>query len=109
MAYENLFTVNVRGISGQALITQTLTVEELTQFVNDLKRKTEAEVKKKERLKTDTLASWIADYLWDFPHESKNINEYSVPVLRDRLARLPLPEKLALKKALTEVQQWKSY
>ncbi len=49
---------------------------------------------------TMTLNKWLPGLLWDFPRERRTINEYSIPVLRQRLKKLPLPEKMALEKAL---------
>jgi predicted nucleotidyltransferase component of viral defense system len=47
VAYENLLTINVSGISGQAVITTDLAEAELIGFVDKLKRATETEIKKK--------------------------------------------------------------
>jgi len=47
VAYENLLTFNIEGISGQALITEPLPPERLTAFINELKQAVQAEVKKK--------------------------------------------------------------
>ncbi|MDM8527866.1 nucleotidyl transferase AbiEii/AbiGii toxin family protein [Anaerolineales bacterium HSG24] len=47
VAYENLLTFNIEGITGQALITKPLPSEQLTIFIDELKREVEAEVKKK--------------------------------------------------------------
>lgn len=38
----------------------------------------------------------IKKLLWDFPYERRNLNEYSLPILRRRLSKLPLPEQSAL-------------
>ncbi len=103
VAYENLLTFNIEGITGQALITKPLPPEKLSAFIDKLKQEVVAEVKKKERLMTDTLNNWLPGLLWDFPRERRTINEYSVPVLRQRLKKLPLPEKMALQKALIDV------
>jgi len=100
VAYENLLTFNIMGISGQALVTESLPPEKLTTFVAELKHEVEAEVKKKEQFMTDTLNNWLPGLLWDFPRERRTINEYSIPILRQRLQKLPLPEKLALAKVL---------
>lgn len=100
VAYENLLTFNIEGITGQALIRRELSPEELTTFINELKQEVEAEVKKKERLKTETVDNWLHGLLWDFPREKRTINEYSIPVLRRRLKKLPLPERRALEKIL---------
>jgi predicted nucleotidyltransferase component of viral defense system len=101
VAYENLLTFNIEGITGQALIRRELSPEELTTFINELKQEVEAEVKKKERLKTETVDNWLHGLLWDFPREKRTINEYSIPVLRRRLKKLPLPERRALEKVLS--------
>ena len=100
VAYENLLTFNIMGISGQALVTEPLPPEKLTAFVAELKHEVKAEVKKKEQFMTDTLNNWLPGLLWDFPRERRTINEYSIPILRQRLQKLPLPEKLALAKVL---------
>jgi len=49
----------------------------------------------------ETFNSWLPSLLWDFPREQRTINQYSVSVLRRRLNKLPLPEKLALQKVLS--------
>ncbi|MDM8527867.1 hypothetical protein QUF58_06580 [Anaerolineales bacterium HSG24] len=49
---------------------------------------------------TETLNNWLPSLLWDFPRERRTINEYSVPVLKRRLKKLPLPERLVLEKVL---------
>ena len=49
---------------------------------------------------TETLSSWLPSLLWDFPRERRTINKYSVPILRRRLKKLPLPERMALAKVL---------
>jgi len=100
VAYENLLTFNIEGITGQALITEPLSPEKLAVFVAELKREVEMEVKKKERLMANTLSNWLPGLLWDFPRERRTINEYSIPILRQRLKTLPLPEKMALGKVL---------
>lgn len=46
VAYERLLTINAQGISGQALMRQTLDDRELRSFLSALKQRTEAEVKK---------------------------------------------------------------
>lgn len=49
VAYEHLLTINAIGISGRVLLTKPLAAPTLTTFVEDLKRQTEAEIKKKSR------------------------------------------------------------
>ena len=47
VAYERLLTINVQGISGKVLSLLELDSEEISSFIDRLKRATEAEVKKK--------------------------------------------------------------
>jgi hypothetical protein len=102
IAYENLLTINVAGISGQALITSDLPEKTLIDFVHDLKSKTEAEIKKKEAAALKNIQTVVEKLLWDFPRETRNINPYSRPVLQQRLKGLKLPEQMALKKVLLQ-------
>lgn len=100
VAYENLLGFNTTGISGRVLITQDLDEQKLTDFVNHLKLKTELEVKKKEKVALKNIQGVVEKLLWDFPREDRNINTYSTPVLKRRLSKLKLPERLALQKVL---------
>jgi hypothetical protein len=95
-----LLTINTQGISGRALLNQDLDEVDFSRFVERLKSKTEAEVKKKERITLENLHDVIGRLLWDFPHEERNINPYSIPVLRRRLNRLPLPSRSVLERQL---------
>ena len=74
--------------------------DELTTFMQNLKQKTEKEIKKKEKLAASNIKKIIRRNLWDFPATDKYINKYSLPVLRRRLEHLPLPTKKALEKAI---------
>ena len=100
IAYEHLLTINVQGISGSALLTQDLDEGALSRFVDALQLKTEAEIKKKERVALENIHDLIERLLWDFPYENRNINPYSIPVLRRRLSQLSLPKMRALEKQL---------
>jgi predicted nucleotidyltransferase component of viral defense system len=100
VAYEQLLTINAQGISGRALLTQDLDEVDFSRFVDHLKSKTEAEIKKKERITLENLPDVINRLLWDFPREERNINPYSIPVLRRRLNRLPLPSRSVLEREL---------
>lgn len=100
IAYENLLTINTTGIAGQALVTNPLSEEQLSNFINTLKLKTEAEVKKKEQIALGNIEPIVTKLLWDFPPENKKITLYSRPVLQQRLKRLKLPERLALEETL---------
>ena len=101
--YENLLTINVDGISGKVLTIVDIDEKELTNFVAVLKEKTECEIKKKEKLAHINLERIINKILWDFPPEDRGINKYSIPVLKRRLNKLPLPEKNTVAKELTPV------
>jgi hypothetical protein len=90
----------VTGISGRALLTQPVPAEDLTTFVEDLKRRTEAEVKKKEQLAAEQIDGLIERLLWDFPRAERRVNRHSLPVLQRRLKQLPLPARNALQKVL---------
>jgi predicted nucleotidyltransferase component of viral defense system len=100
VAYENLLTINTTGISGQALLTIDLNEQDIMDFVNELKLKTEAEIKKKEQEALEHLQQIVIKLLWDFPRERRSINKYSIPVLKQRLSQLRLPERVALQKVL---------
>ena len=100
IAYENMLTINVHGISGKALITKDIDANKLSDFVEELREKVEEEIKKKEIIAMDNIAEIVKKMLWDFPREDRVINQYSIPVLKRRLHRLPLPEKRALERLL---------
>lgn len=100
LAYEHLLTINTMGISGSVLLLSDISLDELTEFIDQLRMATEAEIKKKEAVATNSIEDLIWVNLWDFPHERRTINEYSIPVLKRRLKKLPLPERRALEKVL---------
>lgn len=100
VAYENLLSINLRGISGRALTALELDEKSLSDFVNNLKLKTELEVKKKEQAALKNIQPVVEKLLWDFPREDRNINKYSIPVLKRRLGSLIFPERMALQKLL---------
>jgi hypothetical protein len=100
VAYEHLLTINVTGISGRALLTQPVPEEDLTTFVENLKRRTEAEVKKKEQMAAEQIDGLVERLLWDFPRAEREVNQHSLPVLKRRLKQLPLPARNALQKVL---------
>ncbi len=100
IAYENLLTINLYGISGKAIITREIREAELYQFVEELKKQVAEEIKKKENSAMNNIAEIVKKMLWDFPPEDRVISEFSIPVLKRRLNRLPLPEKRALEKLL---------
>ena len=86
----------VTGITGQALLVKDIPAASLTTFITDLKRETEAEVKKKEVMRSANLEPLVRRLLWEFPSEQRFINFYSIPVLQQRLHTLPLPDRRAL-------------
>ncbi len=100
VAYEDLLTINLSGISGNVLVTTHLAESDLADFVDELRLKTEIEIKKKEKIARDNIQQIAAKLLWDFPHERRRIDEHSLPVLRRRATQLKLPEQIALQKAL---------
>jgi predicted nucleotidyltransferase component of viral defense system len=100
VAYENLLAINTTGIVGQALLTVDLVEHDLIDFVNDLKLKTEAEIKKKEQEASEHIQDIVIKLLWDFPRERRGINDYSWPVLQRRMRQLRLPERKALQRVL---------
>jgi predicted nucleotidyltransferase component of viral defense system len=101
IAYEHLLTFNTQAILGNALVIEELNPIILSDFLEELKSKTQAEIKKKEELAIKNITGIIAKILWDFPKERRILSEYSQPVLTQRLETLPLPEKMALAKILT--------
>lgn len=44
----------------------------------------------------------IDKLLWDFPRERRMVSSYSYQVLKRRIKRSPLPERLALEKVLSD-------
>lgn len=100
IAYEELLALNTMGITGQALLTKAVSATTLNAFVAELVTATEDEVKKKELIRTNNLEPLVRRLLWEFPPERRTINPFSIPVLRQRLATLPLPDRHALAKQL---------
>lgn len=100
VAYEHLLTIHTQGISGMALLCQPIDEAELAQFVEELKHATQAEIKKKEQDAREHIQQIIVKLLWDFPRERRDINPFSIPVLKRRLNQLKLPERRALQKVL---------
>ena len=100
VAYEQLLTINTQGISGMALLTQPIAEQELMTFIDVLKKETENEVKKKERIAMNEIEQIIAMNLWDFPREFRTINPQSIPVLKRRLHKLPFPKRNVLERLL---------
>jgi len=43
--------------------------------------------------------------LWDFPPKDRNLNPYSIPVLKRRITRLPYPEKVAVKELIEKYKE----
>ena len=104
VAYEQLLALNVAGISGQALLIDDLPAATLAAFLTELKGETEAEIKKKELIRTANLEPLIHRLLWEFPAERRSLNPYSIPVLQQRLHTLPLPDRRALAQRLAAFQ-----
>jgi hypothetical protein len=98
--YENLLTINLFGIAGKTLLLKDINLNELELFIAKLKYATESEIKKKEIEAEKKLNENIRSYLWDFPPEDRNINKYSIPVLKNRLSKMPLPIRRVIKKAI---------
>ncbi|RMI14638.1 MAG: hypothetical protein D6681_04965 [Calditrichaeota bacterium] len=78
--------------------------KDVERFLEHLRRRTEEEIKKKERSARENLDSLIRQILWDFPLEERVVNRHSLPVLKRRLARLPLPDRRALEQMLKELE-----
>jgi predicted nucleotidyltransferase component of viral defense system len=102
--YEHLLAINLHGITGQALMTHYLPIDSLCQFLDQLKAATEAEVKKKEKQRTENLEPLVRRLLWDFPSELRTVNPQSIPVLKQRLPTLSLPDRLVLTRRLAPDQ-----
>jgi len=100
VAYEQLLTINVRGIAGNVLLTTDLDEEALIGFVAELKAQAEAEVKKKEQIALDNIDPIVSKLLWDFPAERRTVNPYSRAVLQRRLRSLQLPERRVMERRL---------
>ncbi len=100
VAYEELLTINTQGISGKVLTLVDIDEAELEKFLIDLREKTEAQIKKKERAAMSNISGITEKLLWDFPVEDRKINQYSKPVLKRRLKQLPLPERKALENVI---------
>jgi len=105
VAYENLLAINAQGLAGRALVTGDLDEARLQGFLDLLKRDIELEVKKKERLAASRLPQLTARLLWDFPRDERNITAGSLPVLQRRARQLPLPDRMALLKALPAAER----
>ncbi len=103
IAYEELLALNTIGITGQALLTKAIPEEGLRAFVAELVAATGEEIKKKELMRTNDLEPLVRRLLWEFPPERRTINSFSIPVLRQRLATLPLPDRQALAKQLARL------
>lgn len=104
VAYEQLLTLNVTGITGQALLVHEIPATTLAAFLAELKRVTEAEIKKKEMSRAANLEPLIRRLLWEFPPERRSLNPDSIPVLQQRLHTLPLPDRRALAQRLATLQ-----
>jgi predicted nucleotidyltransferase component of viral defense system len=98
--YENLLTINLFGIKGRALMLDELNPNDLESFIDELKETTETEIKKKEELVMNEIGMHVRSYLWDFPPEDRNINRFSKPVLANRLKKMPLPVRRAIKRVI---------
>ena len=75
----------------RALLTQDLDEMALGLFVEEIKLRTEAEIKKKENVTRENIQDLIERLLWDFPREDRTLNPYSIPVLRRRLESIAIP------------------
>ncbi|MGH7597736.1 MAG: nucleotidyl transferase AbiEii/AbiGii toxin family protein [bacterium] len=100
VAYENLLTINVEGISGKVLTLADIDESALAAFLDQLKAQTEAQIKKKEQAAMNNLSKIVEKLLWDFPHEDRKLDRYSKPVLKRRLSQLPLPERKVLENVI---------
>lgn len=99
--YETLLTINMEGISGLVFMIEQIDQKKLEFFINKLKRKVEDQIKKKEKQALNNTKRIIRKILWDFPPDARIANKQSIPVLKRRLEKLPLPEKTVLEKIVT--------
>lgn len=104
VAYEHLLTLNVTGITGQALLAHDIPATALAAFLMELKGVTEAEIKKKEMSRANNLEPIIHRLLWEFPAERRSLNADSISVLQQRLHTLSLPDRRALAQRLATLQ-----
>lgn len=73
---------------------------EFEQFIQTLRSEIALEIKKKVAESIPRIPAIVAELLWDTPSEMRVINSATIPVLRRRAERLPLPQRMALTGAL---------
>lgn len=100
IAYEDLKHLRDQPLQGQALLRAPIAADAFAAFLESLHREIELEVKKKVSEYALQIDRIVFDLLWDTPPDRRTINETTAGVLEQRLTQLPLPQRLALAKAL---------
>jgi len=95
--YEELLTINTIGLTGSILLLKEVKAEDLENFLGELKRALEENVKKKVQESKEKIREIIQSLLWDHPFKERKLSKNTLPVLKRRAQKLPYPEKLALK------------
>jgi len=101
IAYEDLQHFLEQPLSGEALLRKPIDDAAFERFVEILHVEIAREIKKKIVESESRLGAIITELLWDTPIESRTINQHTRPVLARRAERLPLPQRVALLRALS--------
>ena len=101
LAYEALAYLREREFTGNALLQHDLDGSDFEAFLARLRIEIESAIQKKTDSATAEIGSLVASLLWDTPREARVVSSTTLPVLRRRMARLPLPQRLALDGALS--------
>lgn len=99
--YEALQMLLSQPLSGKVLLTDPLTDIQLREFLDRFRIDLQRTVEKKTAFATTNLQAIVAKLLWDAPRRERVIDAATTPVLRRRASRLPLPERTALVRALS--------
>jgi hypothetical protein len=100
IAYEDLQHFLEQPLSGEALLREPIGDVEFERFVATLHDEIAREIKKKIMESEHLIPTIVTDLLWDTPLESRTINPRTRPVLERRAGELPLPQRIALRRAL---------
>ncbi len=95
--YEELLAINSIGLTGSVLLLKEVEAKDLENFLEELKRTLEKNVKKKVQESKKKMREIIQSLLWDHPFKEREITPKTIPLLKRRAKKLPLPERLALK------------
>jgi len=95
--YEELLVINTIGLTGSTLLLKGVKAKDLENFLEELKRTLEENVKKKVQESKEKMREIIQNLLWDHPFKERKITPKTIPLLKRRAKKLPLPERLALK------------